>query len=122
MFARLGKGTKRKEDLTAPNTGPEKPATGEEGEEEEDVHGRDSPRHPSKRPLMRSRGPPAGLFGRALNCLRKDTTHPVTREATKETESVQALAERAATPPGAVQAPARDELETAEKSGKRDTS
>ncbi|KAK5890784.1 hypothetical protein CesoFtcFv8_014270 [Champsocephalus esox] len=116
VFARLGKGTKRKEDLTAPSTGSEKPATGEEGEEEEDVHGRDSPRQPSKRPLMRSRGPPAGLFGRALNCLRKDTTHPVMREATKETESVPALAERAATPPGAVQAPARDELETAEKS------
>ncbi|KAK5921323.1 hypothetical protein CgunFtcFv8_025038 [Champsocephalus gunnari] len=116
VFARLGKGTKRKEDLTAPSTGSEKPATGEEGEEEEDVHGRDSPRQPSKRPLMRSRGPPAGLFGRALNCLRKDTTHPVMREATKETESVPALAERAATPPGAVQAPARDELETAEES------
>ncbi|KAI9535071.1 hypothetical protein NQZ68_007159 [Dissostichus eleginoides] len=117
VFARLGKGTKRKEDLTAPSTGPEKPATGEEGEEgEEDVHGRDSPRQPSKRPLMRSRGPPVGLFGRALNCLRKDITHPVMREATKETESVQAQAdERAATPP-AVQAPARDELETAEES------
>ncbi|XP_010776749.1 germinal-center associated nuclear protein [Notothenia coriiceps] len=115
VFARLGKGTKRKEDLTAPSTGPEKPATGEEGEE--DVHGRDSPRQPSKRPLMRSRGPPVGLFGRALNCLRKDTTHPVMREATKETESVQALAdERAASPPPAVQAPARDELETAEES------
>ncbi|XP_034077413.1 germinal-center associated nuclear protein isoform X1 [Gymnodraco acuticeps] len=113
VFARLGKGTKRKEDLTAPSTGPDKPATGEEEgeEEEEDVHGRDSPRQPSKRPLMRSRGPPVGLFGRALNCLRKDTTHPVMREATKETESIQALAERAATPPSAVQAP-----ETAEKS------
>ncbi|KAF3842809.1 hypothetical protein F7725_001658 [Dissostichus mawsoni] len=94
VFARLGKGTKRKEDLTAPSTGPEKPTTGEEGEEgEEDVHGRDSPRQPSKRPLMRSRGPPVGLFGRALNCLRKDNTHPVMREATKETESVQAQAD-----------------------------
>ncbi|KAK5861477.1 hypothetical protein PBY51_022871 [Eleginops maclovinus] len=105
VFARLGKGTKRKEDPTAPNTGPEKLATGEE--EEEDVQGVDLPRQPSKRPLMRSRGPPAGLFGRALNCLRKDTTHP---------ESIQAQADESPATPPTAQARGRDVPEKAEES------
>ncbi|XP_034417060.1 germinal-center associated nuclear protein [Cyclopterus lumpus] len=78
VFARLGQGTKRKEDPTVHSAVPEKPATGGEEEEEEVPAEADAPRHPSKRPLMRSRCPPAGLFGRALSGLR--------REATKETE------------------------------------
>ncbi|XP_042351006.1 germinal-center associated nuclear protein [Plectropomus leopardus] len=82
IFARLGKGTKRKEDPVAPS--PEKPATGEE--EEGAATEADSPRHPSKRPLMRSRGPPGALFGRALSALRKDGPKSVKREATKETQ------------------------------------
>uniref|UniRef100_A0A3Q3DZS7 Germinal-center associated nuclear protein n=1 Tax=Labrus bergylta TaxID=56723 RepID=A0A3Q3DZS7_9LABR len=79
VFARLGKGTKRKEEPVVPSSGQEKPAT------EEDVPAEaESPRHPSKRPLMRSRGPAGGIFGRALSGLRKDI--PVRRDATKETE------------------------------------
>uniref|UniRef100_A0A8C4IA11 Germinal-center associated nuclear protein n=1 Tax=Dicentrarchus labrax TaxID=13489 RepID=A0A8C4IA11_DICLA len=80
VFARLGKGTKRKEDPAAPSTGPETPVTEEEVPAESD-----SPRHPSKRPLMRSRGPPVGLFGRALNALRRDGPNPARREDTKDT-------------------------------------
>ncbi|XP_074514474.1 germinal-center associated nuclear protein [Sebastes fasciatus] len=83
IFARLGKVTKRKEDPMVPGVVLEKPAT---AEQEEDVPAEsDSPR-PSKRPLMRSRGPPPGLFGRALSGLRREGTTPVRREATKETQ------------------------------------
>uniref|UniRef100_A0A8C9Z528 Germinal-center associated nuclear protein n=1 Tax=Sander lucioperca TaxID=283035 RepID=A0A8C9Z528_SANLU len=65
IFSRLGKGTKRKDDPTV-------------AKEEEDVPAEaDSPRHPSKRPLMRSRGPPVGLFGRALSGIRRDVSNPV---------------------------------------------
>uniref|UniRef100_A0A3B4XWI0 Germinal-center associated nuclear protein n=1 Tax=Seriola lalandi dorsalis TaxID=1841481 RepID=A0A3B4XWI0_SERLL len=75
IFARFGKGTKRKDDPATPSSGPEKPAT------EEDVSAEtDSPRHPPKRPLMRSRGPTGGLFSRALSGLRRDGTNPVRRE------------------------------------------
>lgn len=64
-----------------PGTGPEKPAT------EEDVPAEaDSSRPPPKRPLMRTRGPPPGLFGRALSGLRRDGPNPVRRDATKETQ------------------------------------
>ncbi|XP_040004702.1 germinal-center associated nuclear protein [Xiphias gladius] len=123
IFARFSKGAKRKEDPAVPSSGPEKPAT------EEDVPVEaDSPRHPPKRPLMRSRGPPGGLFSRALSGLRREGPNPVRREATKETQQ-QALkweeTERqdindeddnlAATPP-TVQALSRDVLEKAEES------
>lgn len=120
-FARFSKGTKRKEDPAGPSTGPEKPAI------EEDVPGEaDSPRHPSKRPLMRSRGPPGGLFGRALNSLLRDGTNPVRREATRETQQQASTWEETekdnaqaqgdslpATPPTAL---TRDVLEKAEES------
>ncbi|XP_053296244.1 germinal-center associated nuclear protein [Pleuronectes platessa] len=80
VFARLGKGTKRKEDPVVPSRGLETP------DAEEDVSAEsDSPRHPSKRPLMRSRGPVGGLFGRALSSLRKESPNTVRREATRET-------------------------------------
>ncbi|KAM9347509.1 germinal-center associated nuclear protein [Symphorus nematophorus] len=120
-FARFSKGTKRKEDQAVPSTGSEKPAMEEVVPAEAD-----SPRHPSKRPLMRSR-PPAGLFGRALSDLRRDP-NPVRREATKETqqqtstweeterEEVQAQSDdQPATPPTAP-AMSREVLEKAEES------
>ncbi|XP_029315303.1 germinal-center associated nuclear protein [Cottoperca gobio] len=116
VFARLGKGTKRKEDPAVPSTDQENPTTGEE--DEEVPAEADSPRHPSKRPLMRSRGPPVGLFGRALSGLRKDSTNPVRREATKETEreEVQAQGDDLPTTPPTAQPLTRDVLEKAEES------
>ncbi|XP_073329353.1 germinal-center associated nuclear protein [Pagrus major] len=81
VFARLGKGTKRKDDPAVPTTGPEKPAT-----EEEVPADAESPRHPPKRPLMRSRAPLGGLFGRALSDLRRDGPSPARREAVKENQ------------------------------------
>ncbi|XP_018552194.1 LOW QUALITY PROTEIN: germinal-center associated nuclear protein [Lates calcarifer] len=121
IFARFSKGTKRKEDPVVPSSGPEKPAA------EEDVPAEaDSPRHPPKRPLMRSRGPPGGLFSRALSGLRRD---PVRREGhTKETqqqalkweetegEDAQDQGEDVAATPPTVQALTRDVAEKAEES------
>lgn len=124
VFARLGKGTKRKDDPVVPTTGPEKAAT-----EEEVPADAESPRHPPKRPLMRSRAPLGGLFGRALSDLRRDGTNPARREATRETqpqaatweeterEEVQAKSDdRPATPPTA-QTLTKDMPEKAEESG-----
>ncbi|XP_041663549.1 germinal-center associated nuclear protein isoform X2 [Cheilinus undulatus] len=110
VFARLSKGTKRKEDPIGSGSGLEKPAT------EEDVPAEaDSPRHPSKRPLMRSRGPAGGIFGRALSGLRKDISNPVRRETQKEKEreEVQAQGEDL---PATSPAGSRDILEKAEPS------
>ncbi|KAK2839484.1 hypothetical protein Q5P01_013224 [Channa striata] len=82
IFARFGKGTKRKDNLAVSITGPEKPAN-----EEEDIPSEtDLARQPPKRPLIRSRGPTAGLFNRALSSLRKEGGNPVRREATKDTQ------------------------------------
>uniref|UniRef100_A0A3Q3QX71 Germinal-center associated nuclear protein n=1 Tax=Monopterus albus TaxID=43700 RepID=A0A3Q3QX71_MONAL len=78
IFARFSKGTKRKDDPAAPSSDTESPAAGQDVPAEAD-----SPRHPPKRPLTRSRGPPAGLFGRALSGLRRENANPVRREATK---------------------------------------
>lgn len=80
-FARLSKGTKRKEDPAVSSTGSEKPIIAEDFPAEADL-----PRQPSKRSLMRTHGPLGGLFGRALSDLRRDGTNPVRREATKETQ------------------------------------
>ncbi|XP_070770765.1 germinal-center associated nuclear protein [Enoplosus armatus] len=123
VFARFSKGTKRKEDPAVPSTAPEKPAT------EEDVPAEaDSPRHPSKRPLMRSRGPPRGLFNRALSGIRRDGTNPVRREATRENqqpaptweeterEDVQAQGDDLPASPPTAQALTTDVLEKAEES------
>ncbi|XP_023278966.1 LOW QUALITY PROTEIN: germinal-center associated nuclear protein [Seriola lalandi dorsalis] len=119
IFARFGKGTKRKDDPATPSSGPEKPAT------EEDVSAEtDSPRHPPKRPLMRSRGPTGGLFSRALSGLRRDGTNPVRREATKEQgskwdetggEDVQGQGDDLTATPPAVQTLTREVLEKAEE-------
>ncbi|XP_069554900.1 germinal-center associated nuclear protein [Brachyistius frenatus] len=81
VFARLGKGTKRKDEPAISSSGSEKPAAEEDAPPETD-----SPRHPPKRPLMRSRGPAGGLFGRALSSLRREGTNPVRREASKLTQ------------------------------------
>ncbi|KAM6934890.1 germinal-center associated nuclear protein [Xenentodon cancila] len=80
LFGQFSKGTKRKDDPPISGSGLEQPAGGEESAPEAD-----SPRHPSKRPLIRSRGP-GGLFGRAISNIRKDHVNPVKREATKETQ------------------------------------
>ncbi|XP_034430226.1 germinal-center associated nuclear protein isoform X2 [Hippoglossus hippoglossus] len=123
IFARLGKGTKRKEDPVVPSRGPEKPDAEEDVSEESD-----SPRHPSKRPLMRSRGPMGGLFGRALSSLRKESPNTVRREATKETpqqalkweetekEDVQGQGDSLAATQPAVPDLTRDVLDKAEES------
>lgn len=68
VFARLSKGTKRKEDplVGGPPANPDA--------EESPAAETDSARHQPKRALLRSRGPAAGLFGRALSDLRRDTT------------------------------------------------
>ncbi|XP_029386874.1 germinal-center associated nuclear protein isoform X2 [Echeneis naucrates] len=123
IFARFGKGTKRKEDPVVPSSGTETPAT----EENIPAEG-DSQRHPSKRPLRGTRGPPGGLFSRALSGLRREGTAPVRREAMKESQQ-QALkweetgkedvqcqdADLTATPP-TVQILTKEAVEKAEES------
>ncbi|XP_061579845.1 germinal-center associated nuclear protein [Cololabis saira] len=80
IFGQFSKGTKRKDDPPISGSGLEQPAAGEES-----IPDADSLRHPSKRPLIRSRGP-GGLFGRAISHIRKDHVNPVKREATNETQ------------------------------------
>lgn len=71
VFARLSKGTKRKEEpLTGSPVNPDL--------EESPAAETDALRHQPKRALLRSRGPAVGLFGRALSDLRKDTTSTTT--------------------------------------------
>ncbi|KAM4608580.1 germinal-center associated nuclear protein [Polymixia lowei] len=123
IFARLGKGIKRKEDPPALIASPEKPI-----KEEEVSIGGDVPRHPPKRPLVRPHGPAGGLFGRAVSGLKKTACYPVRREAAKENRqqaSEWGEAERAdsqaqgghqATTPPRAQAPTREVLEKAEES------
>ncbi|KAM8856581.1 germinal-center associated nuclear protein [Spinachia spinachia] len=126
VFARLGKATKRKEEPTLPSAVSERPATGveeEEGqeEEEEDVTAEeDSPRNPSKRPLMRSRVPPLGLFGRALSGLRREVTKETEPQTTKweetEKEAVQSQSDNVPAAPLTLQPLTREALERAEES------
>lgn len=80
MFARLGKGVKRKEEPFVFSSSQEKPVSEDVPVEAE------SSRHPPKRPLMRSHHPPGGIFGRAVSGLRKDSTHLGKREVAKETQ------------------------------------
>ncbi|XP_037343746.2 germinal-center associated nuclear protein [Pungitius pungitius] len=123
VFARLGKATKRKEDLTPPSAVPENSATGAEEEEEgeENVPAEeDSPRHPSKRPLMRSRVPPLGLFGRALSGLRREVTKesdpPPTKREETEKEDVPSQGDDVPAAPPTVQPLTREALERAGES------
>ncbi|XP_029967911.1 germinal-center associated nuclear protein [Salarias fasciatus] len=80
VFARLSNASKRKNDMAV--SGSERPTV------EDDLPPEvDSPRHPKKRPpLTRTRGPPAGLFGRALIGIRKDGGTAVRKEAKKATQ------------------------------------
>lgn len=114
IFARLGKGTKRKDDPAVSNTALEKsPAA-----EEDVLPEADLPRHPPKRPLMRSR-PPGGLFSRALSSLRKDGAKPVKQEGAKEPdrEGVQTQGDDLSATPPAAQTLTRGVQEKAEVSG-----
>uniref|UniRef100_A0A8C6NZW1 Germinal-center associated nuclear protein n=2 Tax=Nothobranchius furzeri TaxID=105023 RepID=A0A8C6NZW1_NOTFU len=83
IFARLGKAPKRKDDAMVSSLAVEKPSAEDDASSE-----RDSPRHPSKRPLIRSRGHPGGLFSRALKSICGDQANVVKRDTTKETQKL----------------------------------
>uniref|UniRef100_A0A673YSM1 Germinal-center associated nuclear protein n=1 Tax=Salmo trutta TaxID=8032 RepID=A0A673YSM1_SALTR len=117
VFGRLGKGTKRKEEPVSPKAAPRKPAQSEDAQAEARA---DLPRHPSKRPLLRSsRGPVGGLFSRAMSGIMKSTANSVRRDPVKEEQQPPGWGEgeradtqapislRPATPPSA-QAPTRE--------------
>lgn len=103
VFARLSKATEHK-DVEKEAT-EEKAASGES----------DSPRQQPKRPLVRTRGPPPGLFGRALSGLRRDASGAPKREVKhlewEETEGQEPMRQRAATPPATAAAVKRDQAE-----------
>ncbi|KAM6984898.1 LOW QUALITY PROTEIN: germinal-center associated nuclear protein [Aplochiton taeniatus] len=83
VFARLGKGIKRKEESVDLRTGPE-------NAKKEDVHtGIDAPRHPPKRPPQWSSVSGGGLFGKAVSGLMRPSTNLVRRELMKEREKLQ---------------------------------
>ncbi|CAB1346720.1 unnamed protein product [Coregonus sp. 'balchen'] len=126
VFGRLGKGTKRKEEPANPKAAPGKPAQSEDAQAEARA---DLPRHPSKRPLLRSsRGPMGGLFCRAMSGVLKSAANSVRRDPMKEEQQPPGWGEgeradtqapislRPATPPRA-QAPTREVLEKAEETG-----
>uniref|UniRef100_A0A8C7PY41 Germinal-center associated nuclear protein n=1 Tax=Oncorhynchus mykiss TaxID=8022 RepID=A0A8C7PY41_ONCMY len=117
MLGRLGKGTKRKEEPVSPKATSRKPAQSEDAQAEARA---DLPRHPSKRPLLRSsRGPVGGLFSRAMSGIMKSTANSVRRDPVKEEQQPPGWGEgeradtqapislRPATPPSA-QAPTRE--------------
>uniref|UniRef100_A0A3P9IZ74 Germinal-center associated nuclear protein n=1 Tax=Oryzias latipes TaxID=8090 RepID=A0A3P9IZ74_ORYLA len=79
IFREFSKGTKRK-DPAMPVLGIQKPATDPDAAPSR----AESPRQPSKRPLIRSRGQPGGLLSRALNAIRKDQSSSVRNEGPKE--------------------------------------
>uniref|UniRef100_A0A8C7GGN7 Germinal-center associated nuclear protein n=1 Tax=Oncorhynchus kisutch TaxID=8019 RepID=A0A8C7GGN7_ONCKI len=131
VLGRLGKGTKRKEEPVSPKAASRKPAQSEDAQAEARA---DLPRHPSKRPLLRSsRGPVGGLFSRAMSGIMKSTANSVRRDPVKEEQQPPGWGEgeradtqapislRPATPPSA-QAPTREVLEKAEATGKRQRS
>ncbi|KAM9710737.1 germinal-center associated nuclear protein [Menidia menidia] len=114
VFARIGKGTKRKDEEMVSSSGLEK-----QPDEEGDAPGADPLRHLSKRPLIRSRG----LFSEALKGIGKERTNPVRRETTKEgqmqpkeRDDVQAFADDPSSKPPAMQLLSRDVLEKPENS------
>ena len=123
VFSRLGKGTKRKEDPEPRSaSASEKLLT----EDQSAATAGDS-RHPPKRALLRSRGPAAGLFGRAMSGLMKKPPGGGARredgqqQASERGEGgssegqVQAALQGAAPPRS--QAPIREVLEKAGDSG-----
>ncbi|KAI4878707.1 hypothetical protein NFI96_013487 [Prochilodus magdalenae] len=110
-FGSPGRGMKRKEEPVDPNAGQEKSSKVDEAQ-----GGTDAPRHPSKRPLLKTRAAPGGLFKNALSSLMK-TSAPVVK---KEERSVDRpdptvpIAEVPVAPPRAP-APVRQVLEKVEK-------
>ncbi|KAM3607427.1 uncharacterized protein V6R79_007728 [Siganus canaliculatus] len=125
VFARLSKGTKRKEEPPVLSAGSEKLPT--EGDASAET---DASSHPSKRPLVRLRGGlRGGLFGRALGDLRRGGPSATRRETAQETrpqplawtetegEDVPAPAEDLPPPPAAGQTLSRELLEKAGESG-----
>ncbi|RVE58447.1 hypothetical protein OJAV_G00209450 [Oryzias javanicus] len=91
----------------------------------------ESPRQSSKRPLIRSRGQPGGLLGRALNAIRKDQSSSVRNEGPKETpqqtitweetERKAAQPQEEDLPAPCLQMPTRDVQEPTEDSNLLDT-
>ncbi|KAI5628091.1 germinal-center associated nuclear protein [Silurus asotus] len=75
-FANLGKGMKRKEEPSETNSSQGKSSKVEEAQGESI-----GPRHPSKRPLIRSRGATGGLFINALSGLIKTSGSTAKKEA-----------------------------------------
>ncbi|CAL8240621.1 unnamed protein product [Merluccius merluccius] len=102
VFARLGKGTKRKEDPEAQAKPPK------DGQTSSSSSGA-APRQPPKRSLLRSRGPAGGgLFGRAMSGLLKNKSGGARREESQQQQASEwAEGETGDGPaPVAVQAPA----------------
>nr|XP_057902994.1 germinal-center associated nuclear protein [Doryrhamphus excisus] len=81
VFAAFRKGMKRRDESTTTEMSDTAAETVADDDKTAEIS---SPRQPPKRPLMRSRGPAAGLFSRALSGLRKDVTN-VARQGAKET-------------------------------------
>uniref|UniRef100_A0A8C9WGI3 Germinal-center associated nuclear protein n=1 Tax=Scleropages formosus TaxID=113540 RepID=A0A8C9WGI3_SCLFO len=80
LFGSLGKGTKRKEETA-------EQATGEGQAAEESLQaGLGAPRHPSKRPLIKSRGPTSGLFRNALSSVIRSSLQSAKRDSRKVEE------------------------------------
>lgn len=114
VFSRLGKPAKRKEDPATSSSGFDRlPA-----EDEASIEA-DSPRHLSKRPLIRSRGLPGNLFTRALSGICKERASTVRRDAVtqKLTPKQEEAVEVSSAPRAAAQTVAREVLEKSVGSG-----
>uniref|UniRef100_A0A8C7Y4R0 Germinal-center associated nuclear protein n=1 Tax=Oryzias sinensis TaxID=183150 RepID=A0A8C7Y4R0_9TELE len=110
IFREFSKGTKRK-DPAMPVLGIQKPATDQDAAPSR----AESPRQPSKRPLIRSRGQPGGLLSRALNAIRKDQSSSVRNEGPKENPQQAATweeTERKAAQPQEDELPAASSVQT----------
>uniref|UniRef100_A0A8C7Y7E0 Germinal-center associated nuclear protein n=1 Tax=Oryzias sinensis TaxID=183150 RepID=A0A8C7Y7E0_9TELE len=121
IFREFSKGTKRK-DPAMPVLGIQKPATDQDAAPSR----AESPRQPSKRPLIRSRGQPGGLLSRALNAIRKDQSSSVRNEGPKENPQQAATweeTERKAAQPQEDELPAtKAEMSTPASHGERSES
>ncbi|XP_026851591.2 LOW QUALITY PROTEIN: germinal-center associated nuclear protein [Electrophorus electricus] len=112
-FGSLGKGMKRKDEPVDPNS-----SQGKSSKIEEVQGGAEAPRHLSKRPLLRNRGPASGLFRNALSGLMKTSVRkedrPLNWNEEDRPDPPVPDADVSATPPRA-QVPIRNILEKAEK-------
>ncbi|KAI1884892.1 hypothetical protein AGOR_G00214560 [Albula goreensis] len=118
VFGGQGKGTKRKEEPAAQDE-----AQGKISKVDDPQAGGEATRHPSKRPLMRSRFPGGGLFRSAMTSLMKSSVKKEAKEeeeAQPEWEEVTGTEEAPQsthtlmTPPRS-QAPTREIIEKAEE-------